>query len=56
MQEDGNLVLYNSKGEHLWSTDTYRGDEDKRGFAVMMRDHGMLTRDNKAGKTIKAFN
>jgi len=28
MQEDGNLVLYNSKGEHLWSTDTYTGGDD----------------------------
>jgi len=38
MQEDGNLVLYNSKGEHLWSTDTYRNGAEKQGLRLVMYD------------------
>lgn len=47
MQEDGNLVLYNSKGEPLWSTDTYRGDVDEKGWRLICGDNGLLMLVNK---------
>jgi hypothetical protein len=38
MQQDGNLALYNSGNAHLWSTDTYRGGNDKQGGRLAMYD------------------
>ena len=38
MQKDGNLALYNAKGEHLWSTDTYSGGSEKEGQRLVMFD------------------
>ena len=55
MQEDGNLVLYNAKGEHLWSTDTYRGGPEKEGGRLIMYDDGKLVLVSKTEKAIYEF-
>jgi len=55
MQEDGNLVLYNSKGEHLWSTDTYRGGDDKQGKSLKLYDGGSLMILSRSEKIIWSF-
>lgn len=55
MQEDGNLVLYNSKGGPVWSTDTYRGDVNKKGWRVIMDDVGNLVLVNKAEQVVYHF-
>lgn len=48
MQEDGNLALYNSNNQHLWSTDTYRGSPDQKGWRLIMGDNGVLALVAKA--------
>ena len=48
MQADGNLALYNSKNQHLWSTDTYRGGIEKQGWRLIMSDDGTLALVAKA--------
>lgn len=42
MQNDGNLVLTNSKKAPIWSTDTYRGGDEKQGRRLVMQDDGKL--------------
>ena len=55
MQKDGNLALYNSKGGHLWSTDTYRGGNEKLGGRLIMYDDGKLILLNKVERPIYDF-
>ncbi len=48
MQKDGNLVLYNAKGQPIWSTDTYRGGPDKQGGRLIVFDEGNMGVFNKS--------
>ena len=55
MQQDGNLVLYNAKGGHLWSTDTYRGGDEQVGARLAMYDDGKLILLSKVERPIYDF-
>ena len=52
MQTDGNLAAYNSKGQHLWSTDTYRGGDHRMGERLVIYADGDLSLMSKAGNTV----
>ncbi|MFN8346941.1 MAG: hypothetical protein U0X91_18205 [Spirosomataceae bacterium] len=52
LQEDGNLCLYDKNGKHIWSTDTYRGSEDKKGHHLVVENTGMVVLYNSSDKPI----
>ncbi len=56
MQNDGNLVLYTAKGEHLWSTDTYKGNNDQKGGKLVLDNNGNLILYSSSQKPIYDFN
>ena len=51
MQADGNLGLYGPQG-HIWSTDTYRGNNEQKGGKLVLGNDGSLVLNSISGKAI----